>query len=230
MPVTLVQTKSGNAGAYTNVNAQTFASNVSAGSLLVVGVIAGSADNVTSISDNRGNAYSLVDTVVPNDRKLWLYYAYNAVSGPTTITVNFDAFPDSVIIAREYSGATTSNPLDVSAKSTNASNYQQTHSTAASPATNQAAELVVVLGGNSGNTNPGYSAGATYGNLVTQNGFDIYTYGMMEDKRVTAAGSQTGTYSTTEFVIGGAILATFREVSTAVPARTFITYKPAWRS
>lgn len=211
----LIQTKSGNGGNYSNTNVQTLTSSVTAGNKLILSIVAGAADTIGSISGN-SNTYTLITNfAITSDRQVWLYYVEAANAGSTTVTVTYGAgqFPDSVVIIREYSGLVSSGSLDKTALSSNTSSYTTTHTTAASAATTQADELVIVAGGNSGNAPSGYSAGSGYGNLVTQNGFDLYTYGMMEDATVSSVGAQTGTYSTTQNVIGIVILATFKIAS-----------------
>lgn len=220
MPIALIQSKSGNAGNYSNNNSQSFTSNVSAGNTIILTVVAGSADTISSISGN-GNTFILARSYsVADDRQAWLYYAQNSNAGATTVNVTFSSgqFPDSVLIMREYSGLQTSSVLDVTATSSNQSNFIQSHTTSTSPTTTQAEELIIVSGANSGDATPGYSAGSGYGNLISQKGFDLYTYGMMQDKIVTSIGSQVGNYQTSTFVRGIVILASFKAIMSSTPA------------
>lgn len=225
MAITLIQTITGNAGSYANTNVQTLPAGVTAGSLLVLGIVAGSNDIINLVTDNRGNVYALANAVDTNERGLWLYYARNAAAGATTVTVTFGAgaYPDSILFIREYGGLDTANPFDVTAIGSNTTTYLGAHTTAASAATAQANELVVVLGGSADSQDPTFSAGSGYGNFVAARGFDIYSYGLLEDKTVSATGSQTGTYNSVRFVIGGAILATFK----AAASGTSVTTTPA---
>jgi hypothetical protein len=207
----LLQTKTGSAGGYSNTNVQALASNVTAGSLLVMGITAGSADGVVSVTDTMGNTWTLVTSIASADRKTWLYYAKNAAAGATTITITFTAstFPDSVATIREYSGMNTTAPLDVSATGNSGTSYVTTLTSSATAATAQASELIIAVGGVSANT-PGYSLGTGFGNLVSQNGFDLYTSGFMEDKTVSATGTQTAAINMTSSVRTEIIVAAFK--------------------
>jgi hypothetical protein len=221
MAIALVQTKSGNAGNYANTDAQTFTSNVTVGSLLVMCITSGAADTIASVADTRGNTWTLVSAAASADRSTWLYYAANAVAGATTVTVTYTSGqnPDSAMIIREYSGVATTSPLDVSAVGNDGTAYNQAHSTAATSTTTGASDLVVVAGGVSA-ASPTYAAGSGYGNLVSQAGFDLYTSSVMEDQILTAAGAQTGAYSTTSYVRGEAIVAAFKAASAGGSTKT----------
>ena len=221
---TLVQTKKQSGGGYSNTNNATFASSVTAGSLLVGTVTAGASDTIPTAP----SGWTLIRSVaITGVRKTWMFYQQNAAGGTMSMNVTFGSgqYPDSVVILREYSGIATSGALDKDADGYD-SGYVQTHSTSATAATTQANELVIVVGGADA-ASPTWAAGSGYGNITSQAGFDLYTSGAMADKSVSATGTQTGVLSTTSYVQGQVIVATFKEGGTnasatpAVVASTF---------
>lgn len=219
MAFSRIQSKVGNAGAYSNTNVQSFTSNVTSGSLILVGITASALDTIVSVADNLGNTYVNVSSVA-DERRNWLYYVKNAIGGSLTLTVTYAAstFPDSVITMVEYGGMDTVSPKDVHAVATDGGNYVQSHTGATTAATSQADELVVVVGGTGGSTSPGFSAGSGYTNLIVANGFDAFTYGLMAEKVVASTGTQYGNYTSTEFVRGQVIVSTFKIAGVVPPA------------
>lgn len=202
MAIALVQTKKGNAGGYNNTNSQAFASNNAAGNFILLKITAGAADTIASVVDTRGNTYTLIGSAVEaGERKTWAYYAKNIPAGANTITVTFGAgqFPDSVIIAREYSGVHLTAPIRGWIGAGNG-NWLQSHSSGATAETAQIGDLVAGLIGSSGSADPVFAAGSGYGNLTQQNGFDAFTYGAAEDKTVASAATQTATFTSSGFV------------------------------
>jgi hypothetical protein len=211
MAIALVQTKTGNGGGYANTNVQALATAVTAGNMLVLGVTMGSADTIASVTDNRGNAWTLVTSSSNGERAVWLYYVKSAKAGATTVTVTFGSgmYPDSALVVREYSGLGASASIDKFATGSDGTNYVQVHPAGTTAATSAANELVVVVAGASDKT-PGWSLGSTYGNLALQAGFDLYSSVAMQDKVVSATGTQTGSMNTTSYVRGIGVIATFQ--------------------
>lgn len=211
----LLQTKSQSSGGYVNSYTAAFTSNVTAASLLVLNLTAGVADTISSITDSRSNTWTSGATTANSEageRKTWMYYVKNASAGSTTVTITFTAgqFPDSAIIMREYSLIDLTSPLDQTSTANDGASYVQTHSAGTTSATTQAYELVILGGGASAAADPVFAAGSGYGNVVQQKGFDLYTYSVMTDKVVTTTGTQTGNFTTTNYVRGQAYIATFR--------------------
>jgi hypothetical protein len=208
---TLVQTAQGGYG-YVNSFSQVFGSNVTAGDTIVFALTAGAADTISSITDNEGDTYHLINSNSnPSNRYTWLYYAYGVTGGATTITVTYTGgqYPDSSIIAREYSGFSAGNPLDVSASATDGATASATHPTGSTAVTAQANELVIVASGVADTQEPGWSISG-YGDLTHQKGSDVYTYEALADHAVSSTGSQSATFSTTDVVYGEGIVATFK--------------------
>jgi len=73
--------------------------------------------SVSSISDSRGNSYTLaVGPTSGTGLRQSIYYAKNIAGGSNTVTVTFNQAANFVDVrALEYSGASTSSPVDVTA-------------------------------------------------------------------------------------------------------------------
>jgi len=209
--ISLVQTMAQSSGGYVTSFTLAYTSNITAGSLLVLGLTAGNTDTLVSVVDNNGNTWNLAVTQIGNVRQSWLYYAANANAGATTITVTYTSgtYPDSSAIAREYSGIKTVSPLDVTASASDGATAVTTHSTGTTATTSQASELVIAFCGSEGNPDPVFAQKSGYGNLVEQKGFDLYTFGAMADLIVSSTGTQNGDMTTTLAERGQGVIATF---------------------
>lgn len=217
MAISLIQTATGDSGFYTTSGTVTLGSNVTAGNTLFLTVTNGSANTYT-VADNRSNTWVKITEATGERRtELWIVKVANA--GSTTVTITINSGADTALILREYSGL-TSDPYDVSAIGSNPTSYVQTHSSAATATTAQANELVLCVGGGT-DSNPTYAAGSGYGNLISKGGQDLYTSSVMTDKIVSATGTQTGTFTTTAFMRGETIVATFKEASLTNTSRFF---------
>ncbi len=136
----LVQTKAlyQNNGAGTT-DAIVWNSNTTTGNMVLVSIgIVGTT--VSSITDSQSNTYTKIDGTGTSRAELW--YAYNITGGTTpTVTATCGAIGANVtMIIREYSGLTTTDPLDKHVVGTGASTAASSGATAA---TAQANELVV---------------------------------------------------------------------------------------
>jgi hypothetical protein len=123
-----------------------FPKNVTAGSLIVVCVsqYGGTIMNSSSISDGV-NTYHLVGTVTSYtgdaQQRLAIYYAYNVAAGATTITFTGTSTPSISLAIHEYSGISTSDPLDKTAVG-NTSDWVTTLDSGNTAETTQADELI----------------------------------------------------------------------------------------
>lgn len=201
----LVQTASGNVGASTTCTA-TFASNPTAGDMIVVAIGSNSTtSNVTGVS-NTSDTFALVNSqVVGITSEGWCYYAKAIAGGASTktVTVTFDTSAAQVVIVREYSGV-TSTPLDGHVIN------NPTGTTAPSSGnatTTQLGDLLVGYCVTSTQTAT-ITAGSGYGNVVTASSGTALEVAM-EDQVAGAAGSYAATFSSStsaSFVVG---IATF---------------------
>ena len=197
--ITFVQAKSGTAktGASLPVAypvAQT------AGNMNVVAVMWGdTTSTVSSVTDSQNNTYVLaVGPTTASGLSSALYYAANIIGGSNTVTVTFNttaAWPNVNVM--EYSGLSTSNPLDVTSAGTGAG----TTANSGSATTTSASELIVGAG------NP-VSTFTAAGSGFTSRVINSFG-GISEDKIVNATGSYNATATMTS---GGWVMqmATFR--------------------
>ena len=172
-----------------------------AGNLNVIAI--GWGDNtsaITSVSDTRGNVYSLAVGPTSNTGiQQAIYYAKNIAGGANTVTVQFNrkaSSPDVRIL--EYSGLNTSSPLDGRA----AASGSGTVANSGSVTTTSGYELIF----GAGTTGGAFSAaGAGFVSRV----IDFYG-NIAEDRTVTNTGSYnaTGTTSSAVWVMQ---MATFRQ-------------------
>jgi len=81
---------------------------------------AGTAPTITSVTDNKGNSYSLarqqsVINIAGSRANVWIYYAKVATATATfTVTVNFSASVLPTLGISEFSGVKATSPLDAS--------------------------------------------------------------------------------------------------------------------
>jgi chitodextrinase len=107
-----VQTGARNSSASTNVLG--FSANNTAGNLIVVEVDWEAGSNFSSITDTQGNSYTQIGTEQTSfGLKSRLYYAKDIKAGPNTVTTIVTGSPAfHEIYIHEYSGVSTTNPLD----------------------------------------------------------------------------------------------------------------------
>jgi hypothetical protein len=180
--------------------AGTFAAAQTLGNLNVVAVMWGDTTSaVTSVTDSKGNAYSLaVGPTTASGLTSAIYYAKNIAAGSNTVTVTFNqtaGWPNINVL--EYSGLSTTSPLDVTATASGTG----TTANSGSATTTAASELIVGPG------NPlttFTAAGSGFSNRII-NSFG----GISEDKIVSSAGSYNATATMTS---GGWVMqmATFK--------------------
>jgi len=173
----------GNYAGTSGTLAATFQSTQSAGNLIVVAVAwANATTTVTSVTDSKGNAYSLAVGPVrrPGQATAYIYYARNiaaAAARTNTVTVRLSSqnivWPD--IRIAEYSGADKTNPLDVVAAAAG------TGTTASTPnfTTTNANDMIV---GHAFVQNAVTGAGSGFTSRVPDNG------NILEDRVTTSAG------------------------------------------
>jgi hypothetical protein len=201
-----------------NVNVTTlttpaFGSSVGAGNLIVVGIsdYTGGATNVSSVTDSKGNTYTRVTGIsgAGAGTTIELWYSYNVTGGASlTVTVNFAITQRSAVVAQEFSGVSTVSPLDQSSSYLLSANSSLTYTSAATPTTTTANQLVVALvcDTSGGNT---YTAGTGYSNLVQDN--NDGTFPALESQTVSSTGAQTATVTVPSNGVGYTfIVATFK--------------------
>jgi hypothetical protein len=171
-----------------------------AGNLNVIDVMWGdTTSNVNSVTDSRGNPYTLAVGPARTSRlSSAIYYAKNIAAGSNTVTVTFNqkaGWPN--VNVREYSGLDTDNPLDVAATASG----NGTTANSGSATTTSTNELIVGAGNP---TSVFKAAGSGFSSRII-NSFG----GISEDEIVTS----TGSYRATATMTSGAWvmqMATFR--------------------
>lgn len=110
---TLVQSAFNEAvGSSTNVKA--FTSNVVANNLLVVGIVVGNGQTVSSITDSQNNSYTQAG-VYETDPQLSIYYAVASSSAANTVTATLTGTPTSQMWIYEVNGHAGTNTASVTA-------------------------------------------------------------------------------------------------------------------
>lgn len=177
-----------------------------AGHLLVLNFFE-SSGSAPTISDSASDTWTLADSLSGG----YLYYLVGCPAGITSVTATTGAGNDILMVVREYDCTPAVTALDVSAKSSGASNPQGSGNTAATSTTN---ELVV---GAATATQPFASTpilavGTGYGNFEE----DLFTFGgvkttsnSIEDKLVTSTGVQSAGFANANTYTVNVICAAF---------------------
>ena len=143
---------------------QTFASNVSQGSLIVVGVRVGGTGRTVTVSDNLNGSYSLAVTQTQGaDHQAYIFYKENAAAGATTVTVTISGSGTLRFNIHEYAGAAASGALDSTSSQTGTGSAPDSGAIS----TSQADELVFGLATNN-NVSSGSWTPATSGGTWTK--------------------------------------------------------------
>lgn len=161
---------------------------ITAGSLVVAGLLSNNNVTISTATDTAGNSYT---TAVGPFLKtgvgtLWLIYKENAtgIGSTNTLTVSFSAASGGGEIAiAEYSGVTTSTSLDQHPVGASGTTGTAITSTSFNPGT--AGELVVAFIGDDG-SGGSPTAGTGYSNVVQPD-----TFTLMMEKLSASTGSQT---------------------------------------
>ena len=123
IPIRFIQTQSA-ATTNTNVLTTAFATDVTAGSTIIVGLDFdhGGAEPGVAITDSAGRVYQAIVGPAPtggNTQSQYLFSAYASTPGPTTITANLTQSSNLVFELRalEYAGIALASPVDVTSAS-----------------------------------------------------------------------------------------------------------------
>ena len=145
-----------------------------------------------TVTDSAGNTYTdaVSQAQTADGSQVHLFYAKNIAGGANTVTAHFSASNTHPWLAiYEYSGLSTTSPLDQKAS---AQGNSTTPNTGATPITTSANELVFV------------GAGLPSTSTITVTGGSGYTLGQQntstsrastETRLVSATGAYTGTFS-----------------------------------
>lgn len=119
MSITLVQSASQAFGFSASARAKAFASNLTAGNLVVVAVSTFGTGITVALTDTLGQTYVQIGAYVNNNQaRISLWYVANCAAGANTVTVTPSGSANISVGLLEYSGVTGSTPLQASATST----------------------------------------------------------------------------------------------------------------
>jgi glucose/arabinose dehydrogenase len=206
--IIFVQSRSTDCGAATTCSLA-YTSNNATGNLLVLALRVGAVGRTITVTDTRGNSYTLAATRTDtaDGHQSYIYYVPNSLAGANTITVGISntAVPIRFAIF-EYSGADQTAPLDVTA--TNEGNGTTNVSTG-SATTTLPGELILGF--------------ATTGNVSTftqGSGFTMRattTKVAVEEQIQSAAGAVNATFTLGSADNFAGILAAFKPTSGGTP-------------
>jgi len=176
--------------------------------LIVVSVRMSSTSQTVTITDSTGNSY--VDAVSQaqssDGHQVHIFYAKNIKAGANTVTATFSATNNHPWLAiYEYSGLSTTNPLDQTA---HAQGSSASANSGASAITSSANELVFAAAGFPNS----YGGTATAGGGYTLQQQDTgASRAATETSIVTSTGTYSGTFTLSTNTNWSAVLATFQQ-------------------
>lgn len=184
-------------------DSDSFSSAVTAGgtvAVLIYGVNNSVGYDVTSVTDNQGNTYTLIKSAGSNNGKAVIAWATNVTaSGTFTVTINHPTSSSVGYTIAEVSGAASSS-FDVSAVG-DLAGASSTDANATTATTAQANEIVLAVMGINGGNSPGWSitgpGGFTNMGLEQGSGFTAPPYSS-DYKVVSSVGTQAVQYTHTD--------------------------------
>ncbi len=193
----------------------TFASNVTAGNLIIVsvGMNIGTAGTVVSVTDTQSNTYTLIGgTFNSTNCRTDMYYAKNITGGTNIVKVvgSTTSANHMNFFAHEYSGADTTAPLDKSATGTGQTGAVSTLGTSGTTATTTTSNELLFCA-----INLLANANGTVGSGWTNRGTAAFTTSVIfgEDLLVSSTGAYAGTFSSAGVVNYAAMIATFAQAA-----------------
>lgn len=195
MPVQIAE-NSVTVAATTNVKA--FASNVTAGNLLIMIIGNKSSSFVSSVHDNLGNVWTAQDLQGTGSATVELWYTVTGSSGACTVTVTYAAGKISDMIIAEYAKAGGTPTFDTS---NNAQATVGTSLNSGNITTSQAVEQLIAWGYNSGHQAAPWTDSAGFTKQIEANG-STGTSIVLFDNGVTSIGTYSDTLTGTNGVSG----------------------------
>ncbi len=185
MAIAFVQASPGALTIGATSSSDTFGSNTTAGSLLVVTFNTYAAQGRTiTVTDTQGNTYALAATqTCGSGSQAYLYYAMNTVGGACTVTAACSGGAINWRLgALEYSGAATTSALDQTATATGTGTV-----VSAGSVTTTIANAVLVVSVSAYSLALDFTAGSGY---TEQANWQLFMFG--EDRVVSATGTYAG--------------------------------------
>ena len=179
-----------------------------AGNLIIVFVRMSTTTQTVTVSDTAGNAYSqAVSQLQSTDgHQLHLFYAPNIKGGANTVNASFSGTNNHPWLAiYEYSGLSTTNPLDKTAAAQGSSSAPSSGATAVTSAAN---ELVFSGLGLPSSSSATVTAGSAY-SLLRQDTKSGGSRAATEGATTNTVGAYTGSFSLGASLPWSAVVATF---------------------
>ena len=214
--ITLVQSTSTQGSGVSAVSAK-FPNNNVAGNLIIVFVRMSSTTQTVSLTDTTGNQYhpAVSQAQSSDGHQIYIFYASNIKAGANTITATFSSSNNHAWLAiYEYSGLSTTNPLDRTAAAQGSSSIASSGTT---PVTTSANELVVAGVGLPASSQDQVTAGSGF-TILQQNTFPSGTSpAANEAMTVAATGTFAGTFALSGVDDWSAVVATFVQAAGPAP-------------
>lgn len=162
-----------------------FASNVTAGNLLVMGTEYDDQASLTSVTDSQGNTWHKVFDILNGGHNETLWYAKAGSSAACTVTITYPATVDPAVAIAEYANVDT---LDASATQTTGTG---TSITTPSITTSHASETIIEFGNGPGASWSCSGSYATRQGLA--NGGNVFA--AFGDRDVTSIGTYAAAFT-----------------------------------
>jgi len=201
--IALVQSNATEGAGVTSLSVP-FGTNNTAGNLIIAFVRMSNPSQTVAVSDRTGNIYAdaVAQTQTTDGHQIHVFYAKNILSGANTVTASFSGSNNNPWLAiYEYSGLSTTNPLDQTAKAQGSGTAVSTTSI-----TSSANELVFAAAG----FPSGYSGTVTAGAPFALQLQDTATSrSATEAAFATSSGSFAGTFALSSSTNWSAAVSTF---------------------
>jgi hypothetical protein len=212
--VALVQSASTQGSGVSSVTA-TFPNKNGAGNLIIVFVRASTTTQTVTITDSAANSYvQAVSQMQTSDgHQTRIFYAKNIAAGPNTVRATFSGINNHPWLAvYEYSGLSTTAPLDQVAHAQGSSSSANSGLTAVTTSAN---ELIFAGLGLPSGSSVTVAAGSGF-TLALQDTNQSGSRAASENKIVSAAGAYAGVFTLSGSTYWSCVVATFRQASTTV--------------
>ena len=197
-----------------------FGSANTAGNLIIAVVRMSTTSQTVTVTDSAGNSYTdaVAQPQSADGHQVHVFYAKNVAGGANTVTATFSATNNRPWLAvYEYSGLSTTSPLD---RTANAQGSGSAPSSGATATTVSANELVFAALGLPGSYTGTVAAGSGYVLQLQDTGS---SRSANEAAVVTSTGSYAGTFSLSAGTNWTAVVATFAAAGAPPPSPPTIT-------